>query len=140
MSYIPDPSDSAEPLDSRPVSTAAAEFRALKGYVGTKDVLPVVPPAGAYQLVLTDRGKHIFKTDAAAITVPANATVAFPLGAIITLVNENAGDQSILAAGGVTLRLSGSTSTGTRTIANYGSATLLKVATNTWHVMGAGVT
>ena len=56
--------------------------------VGYKDV-PQNPQALAYTLALTDRGQHIYYTGAAAVlTIPANATVAFPIGAAITIVND----------------------------------------------------
>jgi hypothetical protein len=71
--------------------------------------------------------------------VPNNTSVALRNGTAITLING--GNVFTVAAGtGVTLKLAASTSTGTRTIANNAVATLIKVATETWYISGAGVT
>jgi hypothetical protein len=47
--------------------------------------------------------------------------------------------MSILAGSGVTLRLAGTLSTGTRTLARYGVATTICVSSNTFVVSGAGL-
>lgn len=88
----------------------------------------------AYELVLGDRGKHVSITTGG-ITIPANASVAFPTGTVITIFNNSASTQGI-AITTDTLRLAGTSNTGTRTIAAYGLATLLKVASTTWVVSG----
>jgi hypothetical protein len=46
---------------------------------------------------------------------------------------------TVSPAGGVTLLLGGSGASGARTIAQYGVASLVKVATDTWYITGAGV-
>ena len=73
--------------------------------VGYKDV-PQNPQAAAYTLTLTDRSEHIYYTGAAAVlTIPANATVAFPIGAATTIVNDGTGALSLTRAAGVTMKL-----------------------------------
>jgi hypothetical protein len=93
-----------------------------------------------YTFVLADNGKHIYSTNSGSqtLTIPANASVAFPTGAVLTLVNN--GTTSItIGAGSVTLYQAGTGSTGNRTLATKGLATLLKVATDTWFISGSGV-
>lgn len=96
--------------------------------------------SSAYTLVLTDSGKHVIFTggSTATLTVPTNASVAFPVGTTILVVNDNSGNLTISGAG-VTFQLANG-ATGNRTVATKGMATLLKVATDTWYVSGAGVT
>ena len=93
-----------------------------------------------YTLVITDAGDHIYFNggSTATLTVPTNASVAFALGTAILVVNDNSGALTISGAG-VTFQLANG-ATGNRTVATKGIATLLKVATNTWYVSGAGVT
>lgn len=95
-----------------------------------------------YTLVAGDANKHIYKsnTSAYAWTVPANASVAFPIGTTVTMVNGGAsGAVTITRDTGVAILLAGDGTDSNKTLAAYGVATLLKVATNTWYVSGAGV-
>lgn len=82
----------------------------------------------SYTLVLADGGKLVTFSNAAAIalTVPTNASVAFPTGVRIKLTNKGAGLVTVAGAGGVTLN-------GNQlTIAQNRSAMLYKLDTNTW--------
>ena len=93
-----------------------------------------------YTLALTDTGKHVYSTNSGTqtITIPTNASVAFPVGAAITIVNN--GTTSItISTTSITLYQAGSTNTGNRTLATKGVATLLKVDTNTWFINGVGI-
>lgn len=103
------------------------------GYKG----IPQNAKTAAYTLALGDMGKHISITTGG-ITIPANASVAFPVGATVVIFNNSTSTQNI-AITTDTLRLAGTTTTGTRTLTAYGLATLLKVASTTWVVSGAGV-
>ena len=88
-------------------------------------------------LVLSDSAKHYYVTSG--VTVPLNATVAFDIGTVITIVSNNTA-LTITPASGVTLQLANSASAGTRSLASNGIATMLKVAVNTWYISGTGVT
>jgi hypothetical protein len=88
-------------------------------------------------LVLSDSAKHYYITSS--ITVPLNATVAFDIGTVITVVSNNTA-LSIIPASGVTLQLANSASAGTRSLASNGIATMIKVGVNTWYISGTGVT
>ena len=93
-----------------------------------------------YTLVLGDAGDHVYFTggSTATLTVPTNASVAFPTGTTILVLNNNSGNLTISGAG-VTFQLANG-ATGNRTVATKGMASLLKVATDTWWVTGPGVT
>lgn len=91
----------------------------------------------AYGLVLADNGKHISITTGG-VTIPANSSQAFPIGATIVIYNNSGSSQNI----GITtdtLRQAGTTNTGTRALANYGLATIIKVDTTVWAITGAGL-
>ena len=96
--------------------------------------------SSSYTLVLTDSGKHVIFTggSTATLTVPTNSSVAFPVGTVILVVNDNSGNLTISGAG-VTFQLANG-ATGNRTVATKGLATCVKTATDTWYVSGAGVT
>ena len=96
-----------------------------------------------YVLTLADRGKHIYSTASGAqiVYIPTNANVAFPVGTAVNFVLQGAGNITITANSGVTMFLAGnSTSTTSRLLGSYGVATVQKVATNTWFLVGVGVT
>jgi hypothetical protein len=88
-------------------------------------------------LVLSDSAKHLYITSN--VTVPPNSSVAFEIGTVISVIS-NATAIVIQAGAGVTLKLANSTSTGNRSVASNGVATMIKVATDTWYVFGLGVT
>lgn len=106
------------------------------GYKG----LPQNTQGGSYTLVLTDAGKLIYRGSggAATWTIPANASVAYPIGTAITFMNITATSVSI-AITTDTMTLAGTTSTGTRTLAQNGVATAIKYATTEWLISGSGL-
>ena len=69
------------------------------------------------------------------VVIPANGSVAFPVGTTIVVFNNSGSTQSITITTD-TLRLAGGTSTGTRTLAIYGLATLVKVSSTVWLATG----
>lgn len=96
--------------------------------------IPQNAQGAAYVLVLADQGKHIAITTGG-VTIPANASVPFPIGATAVVFNNSASPQTI-AITSDTLRQAGTTNTGTRTLAAYGLATLVKTAATVWVVSG----
>jgi hypothetical protein len=92
-----------------------------------------------YTLILTDAGKYVEMNNASSntLTVPLNASVAFPIGTEITIIQTGAGTTTISPAGGVTVNYYSLTGAGTRTIkAQWAAATLIKRAENTWVLIG----
>ena len=100
---------------------------------------PQVSKTANYQLVLADRGKSILMNGSSlTLTIPANSAVAFPVGTVIIVVNVNATALSI-AITTDTLTLANSTTTGTRTLAQNGLATCVKIGSTSWLISGAGL-
>lgn len=88
---------------------------------------------GDYTLVLADAGTQIYKSAGGAgetITIPANASVAFPIGTIIVVINDGGGDLTI-AITTDTLEKYGS-STGSQTLGDNNKAVLEKVTATLW--------
>jgi hypothetical protein len=87
----------------------------------------------SYTLVLTDAAKLVTLTNAAAITltVPTNASVAFPIGTQILLYQGGAGQVTISSS--ATIRSQG---TKLKLFGQYAVAGLLKVATDEWVAFG----
>lgn len=98
--------------------------------------------AGNYTLVLADSGKHIYHASGAGAgdtyTIPANASVAFPIGTTVTFINQDSNAVSI-AITTDTLTLSPTGTTGTRTLAQNGMATAVKVTSTGWLISGTGL-
>jgi hypothetical protein len=88
-----------------------------------------------YTLVLSDADKLVEMNNAAAntLTVPPNSSVAFSTGTQIIVVQKGAGTTTIAAGSGVTL-LSKDSALGIG--GQYGAATCIKIATDTWYVIG----
>ncbi len=103
---------------------------------------PVNSQSTAYTLVLADSGKTIFHpiadNNARTFTIPANSSVAYPVGTVVTFVNLI--NTVTIAITSDTMYLSGSGATGSRTLAAYGVATAVKVASTTWVISGNNLT
>lgn len=108
------------------------------GTIATNSVgfrgIPANAKTGAYTLLLTDCGKHISITTGG-VAIPANGTTAFPIGTTIGVYNDSGSTQAITITTD-TLRLGGTASTGTRTLAIRGFASLVKVNTTEWVALG----
>ena len=121
-------------LDQDVVVTATGTIAAnTLGYRG----LPQNSQTGVYTLALADAGKHISITTGGVI-IPANASIAFPIGTTIVVFNNSATSQNISITTD-TMRQAGTANTGTRALAQYGLATCVKVSATTWAISGAGV-
>jgi hypothetical protein len=90
-----------------------------------------------YTLVLSDAGKLIDMSNAGAIalTIPANATVAFPVGTIITVLQAGAGQVTV---GITTDTLNGRN--GLKTAGQWAVITLIKRTSTTWVLSGDSTT
>jgi hypothetical protein len=114
---------------------------------GTNEVgfrnIPINSQSAAYTAVLADSGKVIFhpSTDANArtFTIPANGSVAYPVGTALTFINMTSQAVTI-AITTDTMYLSAAGTTGSRTLAQYGSATAIKMTSTTWIISGSGLT
>lgn len=91
--------------------------------------------AASYTLVLPDRGKLVEMNVAIAnnLTVPPNSSVAFAIGTQILITQYAAGQTTVVAGTGVTIR----SVTGALSLAGqYSAATLLKIGTDEWYLFG----
>jgi hypothetical protein len=92
-----------------------------------------VGSSDTYQVLVTTNN-----SSANAVKIPTNATTAFPVGTVITILNIGAGVCTISAVtSGTTTVLSAGATAAAPTLAQYKSAALIKTATDTWYVVGA---
>ena len=103
--------------------------------------IPQVSLTADDTIALEDSGKHFHSNTAGNITltIPTNATVAFPIGTAINIVEEAAGNILVNAVSGVSLYLAGNSTAANRVLGTYGMATILKTGTDTWFINGTGV-
>lgn len=106
--------------------------------------IPQNSQSAAYTLVAADAGKHIYHpsadTTARIWTIPANSSVAFPIGTAVTFINDTSGGVITLSITTDTLVLAGAGTTGSRSLAANGIATAVKVTSTRWQISGTGLT
>jgi hypothetical protein len=114
---------------------SAAMFNGLVTYTvgaaNTDDYTAVLNDS--YQVL-----KLMNKGTAVAFKIPTNASVAFPIGTALTILNIGAGTCTISAVtSGTTTVLSAGATPAAPTLAQYKSAVAIKTAANAWTVVGA---
>ena len=97
--------------------------------------LPQVSKSSAYTLIASDTGKHV-SISSGGVTV---ASGVFSIGDIVTIYNNSSSSQTIAQGTSVTLRQAGTSNTGNRSLAQYGTATLMCVASNVFVISGSGL-
>lgn len=111
--------------------------------VGYREV-PQTPQSANYTAVLEDSGKHIYHpsadTTARTYTIPANASVAYPVGTVLTFVNDDSAGVLTIDIATDTMRLAGEGTTGSRTLAANGVATAIKITATSWIISGTNLT
>jgi len=118
------------------VSQLTLAFQAVGAALKAAQLVPINAQTGTtYTLVLADGGKAVELTNASAttLTVPPNSSVAFPVGTVIELDQLGAGQVTIAAGSGVTIRSAG---TLLKLRAQFSAASLRKQATDTWLLVG----
>ena len=108
----------------------------LEASVEAAKRVPQNAQTSAYTLAIGDVGKHISITTGG-VTV---ASGVFAAGDIISIYNNSSSSQTITQGASVTLRLAGTGTTGNRTLAQRGIATVLCIASNEFVISGAGLT
>jgi hypothetical protein len=113
---------------------SAAMFNGLTaftvGTANTADYTAVI--ADQYQVL-----EIMNKATAIAFKIPTNASVAFPIGTAITILNIGVGVCTISAVtSGTTTILSGGAVAAAPTLAQYKSAVCIKTGTDAWYVVG----
>lgn len=104
--------------------------------------IPINSQSANYTMVLADSGKTIYhpSTDSndRTFTIPVNTSVAYPVGTAITFINMSPNNLTI-AITTDTLYFAGAGTTGSRTLAQYGIATAVKLTDTTWLISGNGL-
>lgn len=104
--------------------------------------IPQNSQSGAYTLVATDAQKHIYHpfadNNARTFTIPANASVAYPIGTALTFINLR--NTLTIAITTDSLIFAGTGTTGSRSLAQYGVATAIKITSTEWIISGTGLT
>ena len=127
----------------------------VSGYSGTNGVsgysgaslgyleIPQDSQSADYTLVLADSGKHVYHpsadTTARTWTIPANGSVAYPIGSSITFINDTLAGTITIAITTDQMLLIGTTLTGSRTLLASGVATIIKVASTRWIISGSNI-
>ena len=114
---------------------SAAMFNGLTaftvGTANTADYTAVI--ADQYQVL-----EIMNKATAIAVKIPTDASVAFPVGTALTVLNIGAGNCTISAVTpGTTTVLSAGATAASPVVGQYKSAVCIKTAANTWYVVGA---
>jgi hypothetical protein len=94
-----------------------------------------------YTFILTDANNELItasNASAQTYSIPTNASVAFPIGSQINIIQIGAGQVTINAvtSGTTTVLSNGGTAAAPKLRVQYSSATLVKVATDAWYVIG----
>jgi hypothetical protein len=115
--------------------------KTLTSVVYTQALVTPSFTTNAYTLVLGDQGDILLASNgstAGTISIPTNASVAFPIGTQITIIQTGSGQLTIQAAssGTTTVASTGATSTAPKLRAINSSATCIKTNTDTWYVVG----
>jgi hypothetical protein len=101
---------------------------------GVPSLTAINQQTSSYTTVLTDRDKlvEVSSSSGVTVTIPANSSVAYPVGTSIDILQTGAGQVTIAGAGGVTVNAT----PGLKLRTQWSSATLFKRATDTWVVFG----
>lgn len=122
------------PSSTGDILTAASYNSLVSFTVGsdqTGDYTPVL--ADQYQVLVP-----MNKATAVNFTIPTNASVAYPVGTVITVLNKGAGTCTIKAVtSGTTTILSAGTVAAQPTLGQYKTAACIKTATDIWYIVGA---
>ncbi len=116
---------------NKPVSTATQTALDAK----TNKLVVTNRQTASYTLVLSDADKLVEMNVGSAnnLTIPLNSSVAFSTGTQILLAQYGAGQTTIVATSGVTIRSNGAK---LKLNAQYSGATLIKIDTNEWYLFG----
>ena len=130
------------PDDTDLVKDGASAIRTVgNGFDDALAKLTLNAQTASYTAVLTDNRNKLVTMNVAAANdflLPTNASVAFPIGSVINVIQIGAGKTTIEAVtpGTTTISSTGATSTAPELRAQFSAASCIKVATDTWYVVG----
>ena len=117
-----------------PVPVVSYDFRA-------GSALTLNAQTATYTIILTDADQKLVTMSVATANdfqIPTNANVAFPVGTVINVIQIGAGQTTIKAVTSATTTISstGASAIAPKLRAQYSAASCIKVATDTWYVVG----
>ena len=121
---------------SNGISVGVVTATSVRDGSGNVRAVPQNSQTSAYILALADVGKHISITTGG---VTVNSGI-FSAGDTVSIYNNSGSNQTITQGASVTMYLVGTATTGNRTLAQRGVATILCVASNTFVIIGGGLT
>ena len=130
------------PDDTDLVKDGASAIRTVgNGFDDALAKLTLNAQTATYTVVLTDNRNKLVTMNVATANdflIPTNANVAFPIGSVINVIQIGAGKTTIEAVtpGTTTISSTGATATAPELRAQFSAASCIKVATDTWYVVG----
>ena len=130
------------PDDTDLVKDGASAIRTVgNGFDSAVGQMTLNAQTATYTVVLTDnRNKLVTMSVASAndFLIPTNASVAFPIGSVINVIQIGAGQTTIKAvsSGTTTISSTGTTATAPKLRTQFSAASCIKVATDIWYVVG----
>jgi hypothetical protein len=130
------------PDDTDLVKDGASAIRTVgNGFDDALAKLTLNAQTATYTVVLTDNRNKLVTMDVATANdflIPTNASVAFPIGSVINVIQIGAGKTTIEAVtpGTTTISSTGATAAAPELRAQFSAASCIKVATDTWYVVG----
>ena len=130
------------PDDTDLVKDGASAIRTVgNGFDNALAKLTLNAQTATYTVVLTDNRNKLVTMNVATANdflIPTNASVAFPIGSVINVIQIGAGKTTIEAVtpGTTTISSTGATATAPELRAQFSAASCIKVATDTWYVVG----
>ena len=130
------------PDDTDLVKDGALAIRTVgNGFDNALAKLTLNAQTATYTVVLTDNRNKLVTMNVATANdflIPTNASVAFPIGSVINVIQIGAGKTTIEAVtpGTTTISSTGATATAPELRAQFSAASCIKVATDTWYVVG----
>ena len=130
------------PDDTDLVKDGASAIRTVgNGFDNALAKLTLNAQTATYTVVLTDNRNKLVTMNVATANdflIPTNASVAFPIGSVINVIQIGAGQTTIQAvtSGTTTISSTGATATAPELRVQFSAASCIKVATDTWYVVG----
>ena len=130
------------PDDTDLVKDGASAIRTVgNGFDDALAKLTLNAQTATYTVVLTDNRNKLVTMNVATANdflIPTNASVAFPIGSVINVIQIGAGKTTIEAVtpGTTTISSTGATAAAPELRAQFSAASCIKVATDTWYVVG----
>ena len=130
------------PDDTDLVKDGASAIRTVgNGFDSALAKLTLNAQTATYTVVLTDNRNNLVTMSVASANdflIPTNASVAFPIGSVINVIQIGAGQTTIKAvtSGTTTISSTGASAIAPKLRAQYSAASCIKVATDTWYVVG----